>query len=36
MPLETLFGVVAAVLAAAALIMFALIKPIRGLMGEEK
>ena len=29
MPLETLFGVVAAVLAAAALIMFALVKPIR-------
>ena len=36
MPLETLFGVVAAVLAAAALVMFALIKPIRGLMGDEK
>ena len=36
MPLESLFGVVAAVLAAAAVIMFALIKPIRGLMGDEK
>jgi proton-dependent oligopeptide transporter, POT family len=36
MPLESLFGVVTAVLAAAALVMFALIKPIRRLMGEEK
>ena len=36
MPLESLFGVVTGVLAAAALIMFALIKPIRRLMGEEK
>jgi POT family proton-dependent oligopeptide transporter len=36
MPLETLFGVVTGVLAAAALVMFALIKPIRRLMGQEK
>ena len=36
MPLESLFGVVTGVLAAAALVMFALIKPIRRLMGEEK
>ena len=35
MPLETLFGVVAAILAAAALIMFVVVKPIRRLMGEE-
>jgi POT family proton-dependent oligopeptide transporter len=35
MPLETLFGVVAGTLAAAALIMFALVKPIRRLMGEQ-
>ncbi len=36
MPLESLFGVVTGVLAAAALVMFALIKPIRRLMGDEK
>jgi proton-dependent oligopeptide transporter, POT family len=36
MPLESLFGVVTGVLAAAALVMFALIRPIRRLMGEEK
>jgi POT family proton-dependent oligopeptide transporter len=35
-PLESLFGVVTGVLAAAALVMFALIRPIRRLMGEEK
>ena len=35
MPLETLFGVVAGTLAAAALIMFVVVKPIRRLMGEE-
>jgi POT family proton-dependent oligopeptide transporter len=34
MPLETLFGVVAGTLAAAALVMFAVVKPIRRLMGE--
>ena len=33
MPLESLFGVVAATLAAAAVLMFVLVKPIRGLMG---
>ncbi len=34
MPLETLFGVVAGTLAVAAVIMFAVVKPIRRLMGE--
>jgi proton-dependent oligopeptide transporter, POT family len=33
MPLESLFGVVAGTLAAAAVVMFVLVKPIRGLMG---
>jgi dipeptide/tripeptide permease len=33
-PLQTLFGVVTAVLVAAALIMFALVKPIRRMMGD--
>jgi dipeptide/tripeptide permease len=33
-PLETLFGIVAGVLIVAAVIMFALVKPIRRLMGE--
>jgi POT family proton-dependent oligopeptide transporter len=36
MPLETLFGVVTTVLAVAAVIMFALVKPIRRLMGGER
>jgi hypothetical protein len=36
MPLETLFSVVAAVLLIAALVMFALVTPIRRLMNEEK
>jgi proton-dependent oligopeptide transporter, POT family len=35
MPLESLFGVVAAILAGAALVMFVVVKPIRRLMGEE-
>jgi POT family proton-dependent oligopeptide transporter len=35
MPLETLFGVVAGVLAVAALIMFAIVKPMRRLMQES-
>ena len=36
MPLQNLFGVVAGILATAALIMFALIKPIKRLMGEAR
>jgi POT family proton-dependent oligopeptide transporter len=35
MPLQNLFGVVAGILLTAALIMFALVKPIRGLMGAR-
>jgi dipeptide/tripeptide permease len=34
MPLESLFAVVAGVLLAAALVMFALVRPVRQLMGE--
>jgi POT family proton-dependent oligopeptide transporter len=36
MPLETLFGVVAAILVAASLVMFALVIPLRRLMGDVK
>ena len=35
-PLDTLFGVVAGVLFAAALVMFVLVKPVRRLMGAER
>jgi POT family proton-dependent oligopeptide transporter len=35
-PLETLFGMTTAVLAVAAVIMFAMVKPIRRLMGGER
>ena len=35
-PLDTLFGVVAAVLFAAALVMFVIVKPVRRLMGTER
>ena len=35
-PLDTLFGVVAGVLFAAALVMFALVKPVRRMMGTER
>jgi POT family proton-dependent oligopeptide transporter len=35
-PLETLFGVVTGVLLVAALIMFALVKPLRRLMGDAR
>jgi proton-dependent oligopeptide transporter, POT family len=35
MPLDTLFSVVAGVLLVAAVVMFALVKPVRRLMGEE-
>jgi POT family proton-dependent oligopeptide transporter len=34
-PLDTLFSVVAGVLLVAAVVMFALVKPVRRLMGEE-
>jgi POT family proton-dependent oligopeptide transporter len=36
MPLETLFGVVAGILLASAVVMFVLVKPIRRLMGDVK
>jgi hypothetical protein len=36
MPLNTLFGIVTAVLLAAAVAMFALVKPSRRLMGEAR
>jgi POT family proton-dependent oligopeptide transporter len=36
MPLETLFGVVAAILVGASLVMFALVIPLRRLMGDVK
>jgi POT family proton-dependent oligopeptide transporter len=36
MPLQNLFGVVAAILAGAALIMFVLVKPIKRLMAGQK
>jgi hypothetical protein len=35
MPLETLFSIVTGVLLATALVMFALVKPLRRLMGER-
>jgi POT family proton-dependent oligopeptide transporter len=35
-PLETLFGIVTGVLLAASIVMFVLVKPIKGLMGEAK
>jgi proton-dependent oligopeptide transporter, POT family len=35
-PLETLFSVVTAVLLAAAVVMFALVKPLRRLMGDTR
>ena len=34
--LETLFGIVTGVLLAASIVMFVLVKPIKGLMGEAK
>ena len=36
MPLETLFSVITAVLLVAALVMFALVKPISRLMGDAR
>jgi POT family proton-dependent oligopeptide transporter len=36
MPLDSLFGVVAAILIGASVVVFALVKPIRGLMGTVK
>jgi hypothetical protein len=36
MPLNTLFGIVTVVLFAAAVVMFALVKPSRRLMGEVR
>ena len=36
MPLQSLFGVVAGILAVAALVMFVLIKPIKRLMGDAR
>jgi POT family proton-dependent oligopeptide transporter len=35
-PLETLFGIVTGVLLAASIVMFVLVKPIKGLMGEAR
>jgi hypothetical protein len=36
MPLETLFSIVTGVLLATAVVMFALVKPLRRLMGERQ
>jgi hypothetical protein len=36
MPLRTLFSEVAIILLVASAVMFVLVKPVRGLMGQEK